>query len=141
MIELLRDNKPDRTPGIMTLEDGTEFCTMERPWIQNMQAVSCIPEGVYRLDLRDSNVINRTTKGKYLKGWEVTNVPNRSLIMIHIANFPYQLMGCIAVGMKHGFLPSRNGQEYAVLQSAIAFEKMMTILSARTEWFLEVKTK
>ena len=135
MIELLRTYQDDRTLGQMTLENGTVFHTMERPWLNNQSQVSCIPEGVYKLALRDSSVVNRTTHGSHPKGWEVTDVPNRTFIMIHIANFPHELMGCIGIGMRHGILDN----EMAVLQSATAFELFMLALAGRDEWYLEIK--
>lgn len=141
MIELLREYRPDRTLGWLTLENGTELCTIELPWIQNMQRVSCIPEGVYGLKLRESPVIHRTSRGAFQKGWEVTNVPGRTYIMMHIANFPRDVLGCIGIGMKHGQLPGRDGIEAAVLQSRIAFEYLMKVLAEREEWYLEIKAK
>ncbi len=137
MIELLRDYHDDRTFGQMTLESGTVVYTMERPWLNNQPLVSCIPEGVYRLALRDSSVVNRTTRGKYLRGWEVTDVPNRSFIMLHIANFPRDVEGCIGVGLKRGSLAG----ELAILQSGKAFDLLMRELSARSEWYLEIKKR
>ncbi len=137
MIELLRDYHDDRTLGYMTLESGARLATIERPWLNNQPMVSCIPEGVYKIHLRESSVINRTTHGKYLHGWEVTGVPNRSFIMIHIANFPHELEGCIGVGLKHGMLD----REMAVRQSGAAFDLLMHELAARPEWYLEIKKR
>lgn len=137
MIELLRDYRDDRTLGSMTLENGDAFCTMERPWLNNQPMVSCIPEGVYKLALRDSSVVGRTTHGAHLQGWEVTDVPRRQFIMIHIANFPHELEGCIGIGLSHGFLAG----EMAVLQSAVAFERLMLALTGRSEWYLEIKKR
>jgi hypothetical protein len=135
MIELLRRYNPDGTFGQMTLEDGSVFATVERPWLNNQVGISCIPEGVYLLTLRDSEVVNRTTHGRYKRGWNVTGVPNRSFIMIHIANFPRNVEGCIGVGLKQGFLAG----EYAVLQSRDAFDRLMQRLAIRNEWYLEIK--
>ena len=53
----------------------------------------CIPKGVYKVVLRNS--------AKYGDHFHVTNVPNRSLILIHAANYSRQLLGCIAVGKAH----------------------------------------
>jgi len=135
MIELLRRYNPDGTFGQMTLEDGSVFATVERPWLDNQVGVSCIPEGVYTLALRDSEVVNRTTHGKYQRGWNVTNVPERSLIMIHIANFPHDVQGCIGVGLKQGYLAGK----YAVLQSRFAFDRLMAKLALKDTWTLEIK--
>lgn len=137
MIELMRDYHDDRTLGCMTLESGTRLATIERPWLNNQPMVSCIPEGVYKLHLRDSSVVNRTTRGAYLQGWEVTGVPNRSFIMLHIANFPHDVEGCIGVGLKQGSLAG----ELAILQSAPAFNVLMHELAGRAEWYLDIKKR
>ncbi len=140
MIELLRDYKSDRTIGGMALEDGTSLRTIERPWINNTPKVSCIPEGVYKLAQRPSAVVTRTTHGKYLEGWEVAGVENRSEIMIHIANFPFELLGCIGVGLTIEMMPSQNGFELAAKKSAAAFDVLMKALASRDEWYLEIKS-
>lgn len=137
MIELIREYRAEGTFGQLTLEDGAVFATVERPWINNTPKISCIPEGVYRLALRDSNVVHRTSRGQYLRGWEITNIPNRTLCMFHVANLPREVEGCIGVGKKHGFLYG----EFAVLQSLAGFDRLMQHLAIRSEWYLEIKSR
>lgn len=73
---------------------GSEICvTLELAWLDNNQRVSCIPLGKYKVVRRQSP--------KYGMHFHLTNVPGRSLILIHQANYHYQLLGCIAVGQKH----------------------------------------
>lgn len=63
--------------------------SIELPWCDNRHAVSCIPEGRYRLAMRYS--VRRKTH-ILLEG-----VPGRSLILIHPANNALaELKGCIA---------------------------------------------
>lgn len=66
--------------------------TLELPWRNNAQEISCIPEDRYKVKKRWSK--------KY--GWHlhILGVPGRDLILIHEANFVRQLLGCIAVGDK-----------------------------------------
>lgn len=64
--------------------------TLELPWRENKQNISCIPIGRYPIRPRTSK--------KYGLHLEVLNVPDRSYILIHEANFVSQLRGCIAVG-------------------------------------------
>lgn len=65
--------------------------TCELPWIDNEPNISCIPDGEYK--------VKRSYSRKFKKDlWQVLDVPNRSGIRIHIANFSYQLKGCIAPG-------------------------------------------
>lgn len=124
LIELCRHSySPAGTFGALTVGD-LELATCELPWHGNKPGESCIPEGVYDLQLRDSPLIDRITKGEYRQGWEVCNVPDRSYIMIHPANWPEELEGCIAPGLTHGVLNGKNG----VGSSLPAFRKLMAAM-------------
>ena len=48
----------------------------------------------------DYTVIKRWSQ-KYKWHFHITNVPNRSYILIHNANYSRQLLGCVAVGASH----------------------------------------
>ena len=62
--------------------------TVELPWRQNERNVSAIPPGRYKLAKNaDKGVI------------EVLDVPGRTGIQIHPANWCHELKGCIGVGM------------------------------------------
>lgn len=74
---------------------GFQCFTLERAWKDNQPDVSCIPPGEYPLRLRDK------------AGWaqklgrpvvEIFDVPGRSLILFHPANWWWQLKGCVAPG-------------------------------------------
>jgi hypothetical protein len=72
---------------------GEDFVeTLELPWKDNEPRVSCIPEGIYEVERTYSPSFKR-------KLWLVKNVPNRSGIRIHSANYVSQLLGCIAPGL------------------------------------------
>lgn len=71
--------------------DGFECYTVERPWLDNKPRESCIPEGVYRLELGMYN------RGGY-PAYEIMNVPDRSLIKIHRGNNMSDVIGCVALG-------------------------------------------
>lgn len=105
-------------------EDGTELFTVERPWLDNQPNISCIPEGIYRLQSRPSAVVERSTKGEFSEGWEVVAVPNRTFIMIHPGNWPDEFEGCIGVGLDYGMLNNR----LAVINSRAAFRMLMESL-------------
>lgn len=53
----------------------------------------CIPKGTYKVVRRFSE--------KYKNHFHILDVPNRSYILIHSANYSRQLLGCIAVGHAH----------------------------------------
>lgn len=135
MITVFRNYETVGTFGQMLLEDGFRLATVERPWIDNLPNVSCIPEGIYPMRKRRSPLIARTSKGKYTEGWEICEIPGRTLVEVHIANYPRDVKGCCGVGMKTGFISG----ERAVLKSAVAFDELMSRLEGRDEWFIEFK--
>ena len=68
---------------------NTPLHCIELPWCDNRHAVSCIPEGRYRLTMRYS--LRRKTHIL------LNDVPGRSLVLIHPANNALaELKGCIA---------------------------------------------
>jgi hypothetical protein len=81
------------------MPSGMEYATVERPWVRNEAAVSCIPLGEYDCSPRYYN------RGGY-EAVLVKDVPNRSYIMFHIANYPSDVQGCIGVCTTHGYTSS-----------------------------------
>ena len=84
--------------GILTIYDDNDFpyweCrTLELPDLDNKNRISCIPEGEYEVVKRNS--------AKYGDHFHILDVPNRSYILIHSANYKRQLLGCLAVGLSH----------------------------------------
>lgn len=67
------------------------FYSLELPWKENKHNISCIPEGIYSVEP------NNTTAHPHT--YRVLNVPDRSGILIHIANYISDLRGCIGLGM------------------------------------------
>lgn len=102
---------------------GFSWPTIELPWKNNTPKQSCIPEGAYRARLGQFNA------GGY-ECIELLGVPGRSLIKLHIANCPSELLGCIAPGLSRGVLRlAKNKQhEPAVLESARAFRQIMKLI-------------
>lgn len=95
-VKIRRTHSTDEaTIGELTYSDDVLFlklATLELPWKNNQKNISCIPKGTYKVITTYSNRFKKNL-------WEVLNVPNRSGIRIHAANFAYQLEGCIALGM------------------------------------------
>jgi len=90
-----------QTLGNLLVIDGTDLLfqcrTLELPWKDNQTATSCAPAGTYPVVLEYSPAF-----GTHL--WELKDVPGRSEIKIHPANFARQLRGCIALGDQHVFI-------------------------------------
>ncbi len=84
---ITRTHFADRTEGILTLPDGQQLATLERPWLENKPFVSCVPPGSY--------IVDRDKTGRF-KWYKLREVTGRSFIEIHPANKANQLEGCIA---------------------------------------------
>jgi hypothetical protein len=79
----------DGTNGKLLFEGRLICNTIELPWRNNEKSVSCIPEGKYFIRKRYSS--------KFHWHLEVTDVKNRSYILLHPANNALrELNGCIA---------------------------------------------
>lgn len=112
--------------GTLVLPSGRTIYTCEPPWVGNAPFKSCIPDGVYTLKKRRSKVVEKTTNGKYLEGWEVTAVPGRTFIMIHPGNWPHNFQGCIGPGLTYDLIPDAQGTyRIGVGRSMDAFEILM----------------
>ncbi len=108
------------TFGVLAF-DASALRTVELPWRDNASGVSCIPTGTYRCEIVQSPKFGRV--------YGVRDVPGRSNILIHAANYGgdkakgyrSELLGCIAPCMVHGQL---NGQ-MAGLSSRAALAELM----------------
>lgn len=68
--------------------------TVELPWRGNKTGVSCVPPGKYPVWKEYSNRFKAML-------YELKEVPGRSEVKIHSANYAKQLNGCIALGRSH----------------------------------------
>ena len=125
---LFRSPSTDQgTFGVLTF--GSQTCrTLELPWRANRTQRSCIPPGVYRCQIVQSPKFGRV--------YGVTNVPGRSAVLIHSANFAgdvdmgyaTQLHGCIAPCQRVGAMRNNTG----VMQTAGLLSK--PALNLLTAW-------
>jgi hypothetical protein len=113
---------PQGTLGKIELEDEV-FWTIERPWLDNRPNVSCIPIGLYPMERRVSPRFGET--------WYMPDVPDRTWILMHVANFPKDVQGCIGIGM--GLM----GDRIAVADSRKALE-IFERMTVGKEWLLRV---
>ena len=118
-VYLLRTRTSDQGTEGTLITDGFMCKTLELPWRENRQSISCIPSGEYNVVIRKSP--------KYGSTYWVTKVPNRSYILIHAGNwagdtkkgFKTHVNGCILLGKKHGFLSDQR----AILNSRVTVRK------------------
>lgn len=120
-----RESTDEGTAGVLSFGGEYTF-TMELPWRDNRPQLSCIPKGTYTC------VIVRSPK--FGKVYEVKNVPNRSHVLIHSANFAgnsdlgynTQLHGCIAPATRLGTMRNSKGDmQLAGLVSRAALTQFM----------------
>lgn len=84
--------------GTIKIGDREVF-TCEREWLNNQPNISCIPSGLYGLE---PHQFRGRLKTHALVGETVSHYPvegvARFAVVIHPANIPSQLEGCIAAG-------------------------------------------
>lgn len=89
VLELTRTYYATGTNGKLAVNGNIVCSTIELPWRENHNQVSCIPEGTYYLRKRHNSRFN----------WhiEIRDVPNRKYVLFHPANDALkELKGCIA---------------------------------------------
>lgn len=132
-LEVFRLYRTDKlTLGIFYIDGRPQFITMELPWKDNEQKVSCIPEGEYFCKRRKASLEITAELGE---AFEVQGVPNRSDILIHVANYPNQIEGCIAIGMRWGW------ELEGVFDSRIAFKNLMERLKGINDCKIKIATR
>lgn len=105
----------DLDNGICSLGEmfvaGRLLQSLERPWVPGppggTKGISCVPVGVYRLARHDTEAHPRSFAlvnedlGVYHLAVPVGK-QGRTVCLIHIANRPEELRGCIALGLDRG---------------------------------------
>lgn len=124
-IHLIRSVHQDtQTLGNLFVIDGTDILfqckTLELPWKENVPGLSCAPTGSYRIEYEYS-----PSFGRFL--WELKDVPGRSEIKIHPANFAHQLRGCIALGERHEFINKDKFKDIVLSKPTV--DKFHAVLS------------
>jgi hypothetical protein len=110
--------------------EGTHFkcLTVECPDLNNTPGKSCIPKGTYPLRL------SHYYAGGY-PAFEICDVPNRSRILIHIANTINDIKGCVGLGDRFGWVVGK----WAVLNSKQTLSAFMGAMENITETEIEVR--
>ena len=103
--------------GILLVDSKFQCYTLEN-------LTKSIPVGKYKISFYQSPKNNRMVP-------LLNSVPNRSYIEIHIANYFYELEGCIAVG--------EYKTDKALMSSASAFNKLMLKIRNETDIHISVE--
>ncbi len=118
LLTRIKDNG-EATIGLL----GGQWWTVERPWKDNALGVSCIPAGDY--------VVRKHVSPSKGACFEIQDVPERTHILIHVANWSRELQGCIAPGQ------GINLRSDMVTSSRAALDEML--LKIEDEWTLEIR--
>lgn len=114
----------DCTVGVMYVDDY-KCCTLENPWMNNANDVSCIPKGTYIC----KNIHKSPNHGTCIS---VTGVPNRTHILVHVGNWTSNTLGCILVGQSIKDLNTRpmvtsSGNTLKELMSKLPDEFLLVV--------------
>lgn len=102
----------EATLGTLFDEDGKQICkTLELPWLDNKEGISCIPEGLYEVEADD------TGRHRY---WKILNVPEREAVEFHIGNKVKHTRGCICAGKEWVFM----NDELAINSSKLTLDNL-----------------
>lgn len=116
------------TLGSLWTPEGFSCHTLELPWHENKNGISCIPEGRYRCWYGMSPARKKMSY-RLEKANGASAVPGRAGVLIHAGNFAglkdegrqQHVLGCILVGLSVGRLLNKYGdRQLAVLASGAA---------------------
>lgn len=125
-VTLIRDRYgKDATEGRLYIGER-KFFTIEDPWLDNKQSISCIPEGTYQVQPWNWSSDPRF---KYDRVWHIINVQGREGILFHNGSFTEHTKGCILVGR----IRTRIEGKAAVVGSHLAIDDMRAIIG--NNWF------
>lgn len=100
----------------------------ELPWHENKSDISCIPEGCYTCEMKQS-----ASKG-YVP--HIIDVIGRDNILIHVGNIPKQdSLGCILIGEAFEKLDGFQ----AITSSKKAYGELMGIIGGDKNFLLKVE--
>lgn len=137
-VEIRRGYLPGGTYGDLYVNDRFVCHTVERPWLDNQPNISCIPEGTYKLErytsprFGDCFIISGETVDKFKN-----DKGKRWGILIHPANTPGQLAGCIAPVERFS---TGLGDELGGVSSRKAFERLMGAVKAKLNMTISNKS-
>jgi hypothetical protein len=125
------------TLGLLFLGE-LSLCSLERPWIPSpvckggTKGVSCVPVGTYKL-VRHNSDAHPMTWALVNEDLDVAHFQSpsdkrvlRTAVLIHPANWVFELRGCIAPGTRAGL----GERGYQVFES----RKAMKMIQDRMPW-------
>jgi len=104
------------TYGVM-IDDVPFAVTLELPWRNNRQDISCIPAGNY--------YCRKITSPKFGQVFQVINVPGRENILIHKGNIDEDTKGCVIIGEMFERFFYKDKWWNGILRSGKGFKDLM----------------
>jgi hypothetical protein len=133
-VEILRFKKSLKGPtlGILSIKGVFVCFTLELPWLENKEKVSCIPEGMYMC----KQVKDRTTDGGTFipRTYQVVGVLNRTGILFHIGNSLKNTSGCILVGK------GVDDSEGIISSSVLGFQELLRRTEGEKSFDLNIRS-
>lgn len=127
-VKLLRiSGSATETLGVLLIDGHPLFATLELPWKENKQSISCIPTGSY-------TCIPFYSK-RFGSVFKVLKVDGRFDILFHVGNGAKDTHGCILVG-KSFRLNSRGQGEVA--NSKLAIDELRVLLGGENSFLLDI---
>lgn len=126
-VDLLRVGQSNRgTFGVLRVGQVPFALTLERPWEDNAQNVSCIPAGRYRC--------RNIRSPRFGNTYEVCDVPSRTHVLFHKGNYMYDTQGCILIGEEY----SGTWDKPFIASSERGFLEFMKLLMDQPEFELVI---
>lgn len=127
LLELLRVGQSGRgTFGVIRYGQVPFVLTLERPWEDNKENVSCIPAGRYRC--------RKIRSPKFGDTYEICDVPGRTHVLLHWGNFIEDTEGCVLVGEEF----SGTFDRPFIAASKRGFLELMKLLNGDVEFDLVI---
>lgn len=100
----------DCTSGYLAVDGNIIAYTLELPWRGNAPEISSIPPGSYPATLR----YDKSDRWRL----QLTNVPGRDGVQIHIGNYTSEVRGCVLVGA------GISGDLCTLRESRVAYDRL-----------------
>jgi len=121
------------TFGMVAKEKVPFCCSLELPWRQNKNDISCIPANAY--------VCERFTHKDLGLAYRVIGVPGRSGVLIHIGNLVKEIRGCILLGNSFDVVTTKAGSGPGVAASRQALFELMAATNNEPKFILSIEDR
>lgn len=108
------------TMGVLHVNSKFFSYTLERPWLNDRNDVSCIPTGLYKVKLTESARFK-----KILPQLLMPTDSKRTGIRMHSASYVHELEGCISCGYEYYLTQSK----VVLTRSRDAINDLITLMS------------